>query len=210
MPRCLCISPCHALLGPLVSLPLLVCNITFSPLSSKYFQKNSVHFNIKKNKLCWAILDVCLACGIFLPNISDSSSFSIHRTFSCASLDSKNKFMAFALKSRFQICVFKCQQYRCFSLFQRKWRYNLILDFLGKFIWKPCKGTVVHPATGGKQSCTNSSSAWNKAVFFSSFQFIWLCNLGRFATNQGPEHWRSLFDVFWVTLLASHRLEIWL
>lgn len=64
MPRCLCNSPCHTLLAgwsPFLSLYVISL---FFPLSSKYFQKNSVHFNIK-NKLCWAILDVSCACGFF-------------------------------------------------------------------------------------------------------------------------------------------------
>lgn len=103
MPRCLCISPCHALLGQLVSLPLLVCNITFSPLSSKYFQKNSVHFNIKKinyvEPFWMSVLHVEFFCQIFQTPVL----FQHTTAFSCSSLYSEYKFMTFALKSSFQI-----------------------------------------------------------------------------------------------------------
>lgn len=116
--------------GPAGLLPLLYVISLFFPLSSKYFQKNSVHFNIKKNKLCWAILDVCLACGIFLPSKYLKLPNSFSTPISCSSLYAKYKFLTFALRYQFSfINVFKCQENRWFSVLPRKWYYNLTLDF---------------------------------------------------------------------------------
>lgn len=140
----------------------------------------------------------CLSCmWNFSPSQIFKLQFFFYTAFSCSSLYSKYKFRTFALKSSFQI-------YMCLNVNNVN-----IFSFPKKMVLKPHFGFFreIHLETlwFTQPWKRNDKYLLDLKLFFLSFQFTWLCNLGIFTTNQSPEHWRFFF---WVLVLALSLLRI--